>query len=147
RLPEGIRWDDPGAPAEKREPARWPNRRRRCKAYRARGALREGWKVLARTRRERASRGKRQRQPAKKRDGNVCESFHPLEPAGQPGRGNVHHETFERKRYESQIAGDGHFENFPVLKHRKRVVPFRLGPVVPEFPKPAANPTRGEEAV
>src|ERR1700683_3661759 len=74
-------------------------------------------------------------------------SFHSLEPAGQPGGGNVHREAFQGKRNKAEIAGRGHLKDLRLLEHGKRIVPFRVRPIVPEFPEPAANPAGTEKSV
>lgn len=63
------------------------------------------------------------------------------DPADEPGGGDVHDKAFDGERNEAEIAGDGHFEDFPVLKHGENVVPLGRGPIIPEFPQPSADPS------
>src|SRR5579863_392185 len=74
-------------------------------------------------------------------------SSNSLDPPDQARGSNVHGKTLQRKWEEAQKSRRRHFKDFHALEHRKRIVPFRARPVVPQFPEPAANPARREEAV
>src|SRR5208282_1455163 len=88
-----------------------------------------------------------QARPATQRERSSRTSFHPLEPAGEPGSGYVHRKALERERQEPQIAGRGHLKYLGFLKDRKSVMPFCPGPVVPKLPEPAANPSGEKKSV
>src|ERR1700691_701592 len=74
-------------------------------------------------------------------------SFHSLEPAGEPGGGNVHREAFQGESNKPEIARRRHLEDPRLLDHWQSVVPFRVRPIVPEFPEPAANPAGSKKSV
>ena len=63
----------------------------------------------------------------------------------QPRCRHVHHEALEREGEKAEIARSRHLEDFPLLEHRKYVAPLGRRPVVPEFPQPSADKTRGEQ--
>src|SRR5690242_17518280 len=75
------------------------------------------------------------------------QSFHPFQPAGEPCGGDIHRKTLQRERQKSQESGRGHLEYFLALEHWEGVMPFGAGPVVPEFPQPAADPSGKKKAV
>ncbi len=71
----------------------------------------------------------------------VC--FLPAPPAGQKA---VHGKRFDGEGRKAEVARQGHLEQLPVLQNRKRVVPLRSGPVVPELPQPPADPACDEQS-
>src|SRR5437867_12535718 len=52
---------------------------------------------------------------------------------------DVHREALERERWETEVAWYRHFENPDAFHDRNCVVPFRMRPVIPEFPQQAAQ--------
>src|SRR5271156_275118 len=92
-------------------------------------------------------RSKARRQDRCERFGNPRYSLYSFNPAEEPGGGNVHYETLQRKGKEAEKAGRGHLKYFPALKHRERVQPFRGCPIIPEFPQRAANPACEKKSI
>src|SRR5579864_855931 len=69
------------------------------------------------------------------------------DPADEPCGGDVHDEAFEGEGNKAEIAGRRHLKDFVMLQNRENVVPLRRGPVIPEFPQPAANPSGNEQRI
>src|ERR1700729_3289320 len=91
-------------------------------------------------------RGERWHDACERFDGARC-SLYPFYPTEEPSGGNVHHEAVQGKGKEAKKAGRGHLENFPALKHREGIKPFCGGPIIPEFPEPAADPACEKESI
>src|SRR6185437_2340351 len=67
-----------------------------------------------------------------------------LQPADQPSGGDVHRKAFEGERQKTEIAGDGHLENFVMPQNRENIEPLRARPIVPKFPQPTARSPRND---
>src|SRR5271154_2029463 len=99
---------------------RWPRRDRRCRFCRAPAWLWEAARYPWRARKARRLRRSKLRTGSWSEDvRGTRSSFHSLEPAGEPGGGNVHREAFQGKRNKAEIAGRGHLEDLRPLEHGK----------------------------